>query len=588
MSDLVSFSKSFLEDIIEESKTSTFQLEDIFVDRFCGYLVDAEECFDYQLCNYKKKGRGIKINAYSYVDDFDTVTLFVSDFDNLKSVRKLGKKTLFKRFNSGLNFYKSSLKGLKGQIEESDDAFSLADLLESNANSIRKLKIVVITNSIAVNDVPEDIKLGNTLVTHHIWDIERLYQFIYENKGTEELKINFTDEFIEELNLIKTPDCNEIYDSYVGVISGKLLAEIYDKWGQRLIERNVRSFLQAKAQINKGIRDTITKEAHMFMAYNNGISTIAESAVLNKPNNNVEMYQVKELIGWQIVNGGQTTASLYNAYKNDVSLDRVFVQLKLTVIKEKSHIDNIISSISRYANSQNKITMSDFSANDIFHVTLENLSRTIWVPSVGLKGKAESKWFYERARGQYLVEYNRQISKAKKDLFLKQNPKSQLISKTIAAKYEMSWNQYPHTVSKGAETNFVEFMELIKENKVKPDADYFKTLIAKGILFNTCDKIVKGKNFGGYKANVVAYTVAIFSFIHNKEIDFISIWNNQGIEDTLIEALSTLCEYTWEHITNPPVAGTNITQWCKKEECWTLFKGKMKNFKPLEREKATC
>jgi AIPR protein len=574
MRDTVSFAKNFLEDILATTNVEMESAENIFVEKFCDYLVDAEECFDYQICNFRKSNKGIKINAFEYTHDYDTVSIFVSDFDKLKAIRKINSRTVKRGCKRALNFFIHAFKGLKKQIEESNlEAFEFADILETNKNEIRKLKVFFITNGITDTDYPDDEIIGNIKVSYHIWDIERLFQFVYEKKGQEVLEVNFEEDFNENLQLVKVPDDNPIYDCYVGVISGELLAKVYDQWGQRLIERNVRSFLQAKGKINRGIRDTISKDPLMFMAYNNGISTVAEKAIFS-PGKSDNMYYVNVLTGWQIVNGGQTTASLYQALKSKLSLKHIFVQMKLTVIKETSQTAEIIASISKYANSQNKISVSDLSANDPFQVSLENLSRTIWVPNKDLKGKGTTKWFFERARGQYLVEVNRQGTPARKKAFQLQNPKKQVIKKTEVAKYEMSWMQHPDIVSRGAETNFLEYIDRMIESKVKPDQQYFKNIIAKAILFKTVDRIVKNQDFGGYKANIVTYTIAYFSYINKGYMDFATIWENQKVDLDICEKLEKLSKIVFNHIIATPSDTTNVTQWCKKQRCWDKLKEK--------------
>jgi hypothetical protein len=574
MRDTISFAKNFLEDVLITTETEMESAENIFMEKFCDYLVDAEECFDYQICNYKKTGKGIKINAYEYTEDFDSISIFVADFDKLSPTRKVNGTTLKKGCNKGLKFFQQSVSGFKNQIEESNqEVFEFADILERNYKEIRKLKIYYLTNGIAVNEIPEDKIIDNVKVTFHVWDIERLFQFVHEKKGLEQLKINFEEDFNQKVSLVKTPDNNPFYDCYVGIMSGELLARIYDHWGQRLIEKNVRSFLQARGKINRGIRDTINNDPFMFMAYNNGISTVAEDANIVRTDG-VNMYYVKELIGWQVVNGGQTTASLYQALKKKIPLDNVFVQIKLTVIKDNVESAEIVSSISKYANSQNKISVSDLSANDPFQVAIENLSRTIWVPTKGFKGKGTTKWFYERARGQYLVEVNRQGTPARKKAFEDQNPKKQVIKKTETAKYEMSWRQYPYIVSKGAETNFLEFIELMKEENILPDQKFYKHMIAKALLFKAVDKVVKDLDFGGYKANIVTYSIAYFSYINKGEIDFNTIWENHEIDQKLLIIFRDLAQTVFDHITDTPYGNSNVTQWCKKKECWETLKQK--------------
>lgn len=562
------FSRNLLDEVLTQATERNDSLENVFTQAFSEYLVDAGECFDVTNCFYKKTTKGIKVNAYSYSDDFDEFSLFISNFDSTTWNRRLRTNKVLRQFKRINKFYLAAIGDLKHDLEESSDCFSFVDLLLSNKNKIRKVKMYLLTNAIADNDVPATEILNGVSISYHIWDIERVHQVIFDKTSLDTLVIPF-DDYTQKVRLISTPDSNSTYDSYVGVIPGKLLAEIYNEYGQRLIERNVRSFLQAKGKINKGIKSTIKDEPQMFMAYNNGISTIAEGAVFNS---DTQGLIIQELTGWQIVNGGQTTSSLYHGLKDKMSLEEIFVPIKLVVIKNVEKINDIVSKISRYANSQNKISISDFTANDPFHVEIEKMSRRVWAPG-DIRTKSTSKWFYERARGQYFVEFNRQGTATRKNAFQLQNPKNQIITKTLLAKYQMSWLQFPHIVSRGSETNFVFFTELIGGlYESLPDEKYYRNAVASGILFNACDLIVKNHNFGGYKANVVTYTISLLSLLDKLNVNLEEIWKLQKITPNLEERLNNLSKFVWNHITNPPVKGTNITQWCKREECWENLK----------------
>jgi hypothetical protein len=308
----------------------------------------------------------------------------------------------------------------------------------------------------------------------------------------------------------------------------------------------------------------------MFMAYNNGISTIAESVEIDEAASSDTLSVINVLNGWQIVNGGQTTASIYNAYQSKISLSRASVQIKLSVIKDTEKTNEIIANISKYANSQNKINMSDFSANDEYHIRMEQLSRSIYIPAQ--KGKSLDRWFYERARGQYLVEVNRQLTPALKRQFKEHNPKSRCISKTVAAKCIMAWRGFPDIVSKGLETNFVIFSEMTKKGEIpEPSEKTYKDMISKVILFNECDKIIAEHKFGGFKAQQNYYTVALIGKYYADKVDSNYIWATQSISPEVAQIIEKVMYIVWNHFMNPTTPGVNIGQWCKKEDCWELL-----------------
>ena len=354
------------------------------------------------------------------------------------------------------------------------------------------------------------------------------------------------------------------------------MARIYETEGQDLIQKNVRSFLQAIGKVNKGIKVSLANEPQMFMAYNNGISTIAESIVVDEGRSSGDIVNITEITGWQIVNGGQTTASIYNAYKAKLPLEQVNVQIKLSVIKQKDRAEEIIHNISKYANSQNKINMSDFNANDAYHVKMERLSRATPIPVA--KGKSTDYWFYERARGQYLVELNRQPTAAAKKEFKSRCPKNRCISKTVAAKCVMTYRGYPDIVSKGLETSFIYFSDMVSKGEVpEPSEQSYIEMIAKVILFNSCDEIIKNLKFGGFKAQQDYYTVALFGKYYSDLFDPLEIWNRQSINAETAKTIEELAYFVWNHFQNPTVPGVNIGQWCKKEECWELLQARYEN-----------
>ncbi|MFZ4663205.1 MAG: AIPR family protein, partial [Caldilineaceae bacterium] len=355
------------------------------------------------------------------------------------------------------------------------------------------------------------------------------------------------------------------YSTYVAIIPGEILCKIYAEYGSRLLERNVRSFLQAKGNVNKGIRQTILREPHRFLAYNNGISATAEAVQLvDLPNGGQGIAGIRD---FQIVNGGQTTASLYQAVRKDnADISGIYVQTKLTVV-DRNRMNEIVPLISRYANNQNKVTEADFSANDPFHIRVEELSRTIWAPAVD-GTQRQTRWFYERVRGQYADAKNRELTPAKQKAFALTHPNAQKFTKTDLAKFEYTWSQLPNIVSLGAQKSFAKFtIDLTEKSYPEPDETYFTHLIAKAILFKDAEKIVQNERFGGYRANIVTYTLAYLSFKAQQDIDLDTIWKQQRLTPLLQQAIQIISRKIHYVITNPP-NGRNITEWCKKESCW--------------------
>lgn len=561
-----------IRDIVNKGKKSS---EDIFTNIFSEYVIEAGGVYlsNFQIINFKKDSDHIKVNGYAYDEYFKTLTLIVTDFNNRFEIKKMGKVEIDKCVKLASNFYRKCKGDYFKYIEESSEGYALYEFIEQIKVDVDNIQIVLLTNKLATNYTPDDKKVDKKIIKHEIWDLERVCQYIYQKRSEENLVIRLHNKYDYDLKMIKMKSKNDIYDCYIGIISGICLAKIYEDKGQKIIEKNVRSFLQATGKVNKGIKNTLLKEPEMFMAYNNGISTIADEIHIDEKKSNGSLIVIKEIVNWQIVNGGQTTVSIYNAYQNKVLLDNVDVQIKLSVIKNKEMNEEIVNNISKYANSQNKINMSDFSANDDYHIQMARLSEQIYIPVE--KGKSTSRWFYERARGQYMVELNRRTTKAEKNKFKEQIPKKQCISKTVAAKCIMCWRQYPYIVAKGLESNFVEFSKLIKQGEIsKPNEKQYISMISKVILFQKIDKMVADLKLGGYKAQVNYYTMSLLSKYHSDEVDDQYIWKYQNISPRLESRIEDIISQVWTHFMNPVQPGINITQWCKKEECWVILKSR--------------
>jgi hypothetical protein len=359
-------------------------------------------------------------------------------------------------------------------------------------------------------------------------------------------------------------------DAYLAIMPGKILASIYDKYRQGLLEKNVRTFLQFKAKVNQGIRETIRKEPDMFFAYNNGISTTAEKVILEFEDN---IPYITRIENWQVVNGGQTTASIFaTSTQKDIDLSKVFVQMKISVVQQQEEMADIVPKISRFANTQTIIKDSDFGSNTEYHIAMENFSRTEWIPAK-TGGKATNKWFYERARGQYLDDKSLKLGKDIK-AFDREYPKKQKFTKTDLAKFEMSWWQRPYDVGKGAENNFKLFTKELLGQKNEISKSYYHGLIAKAILFKEIDRIVAKKSLGGYKANMVAYLLSWLSYKSHKRLNLVKIWENQEISEALNDMIEAMIVTVWKHINSPSKVGMNIGEWCKRPECWQSLKDK--------------
>ena len=551
--------------LASESETYGWEAQDFFTAVVLEYLEESGEVDSPVICPFR--GYGLQLNAYSFSDDYENADIFVSVYNENDSLQSVSKNDIDGAIKRGIQLYRKATNDLYTSFEKDNDVYEFAITIHEKKPLLKNVRIIALTNGNTKPIPLNSIIIDGVDISFSIWDIDRLYRCTTSGKMRETIEIDFIESFGQTIPCIENT-VSEKYSVYLAIISGELLSAIYDQHGPRLLERNVRSFLQVKGAVNKGIRDTLKNEPEMFLAYNNGISVTAESVEIVRDENGKP--SIRKIRDMQIVNGGQTTASIYNAKKDrriNADLSRVFVQMKLSVIASSENMDEIVPKISAYANTQNKIQMADFSANDPYHRKLEELSRVIWAPAQS--GKKPQNWFYERARGQYSDMLSKETTTLRKKAFKEQHP---LFTKTDVAKYENTWDQYPYLVSEGAQKNFKKFtVQLSERGNFLPDEGYYQRLIAKAILFRRTEKLVQEQQFGGYRANIVTYTLSYLSFKTAQRINLDSIWKNQALSEALEKEIVIVSRFIHEILTNPP-GGANISEWCKKPKCWETVK----------------
>lgn len=564
---IAEFYSNFMEEISLASDAESYgwESQDFFTAVMLGYLEEAGEIEDPIICPFR--GYGLQLNAYHVSESYEDVEIFVSIYNESATLSSVSRTDIDAAVKRGIQLYRRSISDLYTAFEKDSDTYEFAITLHNEKSKIKKVKIIALTNG-TVKAIPfEKIDLGGVEISFSIWDMDRLYRCTTSGKMRETIEIDFEESFGVTIPCIEN-QASDKYSVYLAILNGELLANIYEEHGPRLLERNVRSFLQAKGQVNKGIRDSLRDEPDMFLAYNNGISVTAESVEIVRDENRKP--SIKKIRDMQIVNGGQTTASIYNARKDkkiNADLSRVFVQMKLSVISSSESMDEIVPKISAYANTQNKIQMADFSANDPFHRKIEELSRITWAPAHG--GQKPQNWFYERARGQYADMLSQESTTLRRKAFKESHP---LFTKTDLAKYENTWDQLPFFVSEGAQKNFKKFtIRLAERGNFVPDAKYYERLIAKAILFRRTEKLVQQQQYGGYRANIVTYTIAYLSYVTGQRINLDAIWKNQALSSALEENIVEVSKFVQHTIVNPP-GGANVGEWCKKQQCWNAIR----------------
>ncbi len=526
-----------------------------------------------------KTGVQHKINGYAIADNYETLDLVITIYNGSEEISPVPKAEIDKAAKRISNFYKNaSHKDYVTTIEESSEIFQLAlTLVESEElkDTLARVNVIIITDGVYQGEVPENQTISGYPVFFKVVDLNYLYNI--SEKSHTPIEIDFKADGYK-VPCIKSASVNSEYQTYLAIIPGEALVDIYERFGSRLLEQNVRSFLQFTGKVNGGIRKTILDEPHMFLAFNNGIAATADELQLEKSDGGLFITSVSDL---QIVNGGQTTASIYHTWKKDKKeVSDVFVQIKLSVIKNKEKFNSIVGQISEYANTQNKVSVSDLSSNRPYHIDLEKISRDIWAPP-SQEFTIQTRWFYERARGQYKnARLKEGISSAKLRAFDLKNPKGQMFTKEDLAKYVNSFEEIlegkkivvgPHFVVRGNQKNYVQFMHHNIPTTI--DTAYYENVIAKAILFRTTERRygIKPNAIGEMRFITVPYAISYLSHILPSKINLYKIWKTQRVSPELQNALYEVMRKI-DNFIKKKALGSLYSEWAKKEECWLEVK----------------
>lgn len=543
----------------------------VFCDVVMQHLVDAGMTFEPVVCHFQGKigNANLRISGYALSDDSDQLDLFVSlygGFDSLTSIQDQDSKTAAQQC---VRFLELCATGrLAEKLDPASDAYSLALSIREIYNDLEQVQVFVLTDGVAKSKSFKPREVAGKSVRLEVMDIQRLFRHRSEGKPRDELVIDFNEVSGSPLPCVYVPGQTGDYDYALTAIPGEALRFIYEKYGPRLLEANVRSFLSVKSKgVNAGIQGTLRSSPGHFMAFNNGIVLVADEIKLDRADDGSP--GIIWLRGMQIVNGGQTTASIYFAKRKfpETDLCQVRVPAKIIVMKEVDSIkeEALVSDISRYANSQNAVRQSDLSANKPFHVKIEQLSLSIYCPD------GVGRWFYERAAGSYATLLIREGSTPARLRLLKESvPPSRKLTKTELAKYAMAWNGKADVVSLGTQKCFDRFMTLLGESEasgmpVTPDPVYYKEIIAQAILFKAVHKIARPL-VSAFLANVAAYTVAVVADAYSEVFDLEKIWHKQAVSVQLGNQIEVWVREVNERL-HETSNGKMISEWAKRPEC---------------------
>lgn len=542
----------------------------VFCEVVMQHLVDVGMTFEPVICHFQGKvGNAIlRLSGYAISDEADQLDLFVSlyeGFSTLTPVQDQDSKTAAEQC---IRFLRLCVEGrLADRLDPSGDVYSLALTIREIYDRLEQIRVFVLTDGVVKSKNFKTREVAGKSVSLEVMDIERLYRHRSEGKPRDELVIDFIDVVGSPLPCVYVPGATGDYDYALTAIPGEALRFIYEKYGPRLLEANVRSFLSVKSKgVNAGIQNTLRSAPERFMAFNNGIVLVADEIKLDRaPDGSPGIIWLR---GMQVVNGGQTTASIYFAKKKypATDLSKVRVPTKIIIMREENPTEEeaLVSDISRFANSQNAVRQSDLSANKPFHVEIERLSLSTYCFD-------QSRWFYERAAGSYNTLLAREGTTPARLRQLKETlPASRKITKTDLAKYIMAWDIRPDIVSLGTQKCFDRFMTGLGEAEaagrpVVPDPAFFKALVAKAIVFKAVHKTARPL-VSAFLANVAAYTVAVVADSYRDLFDLERVWQRQCVSPQFLEQVQLWAREV-NYRLHDSANGRMISEWAKRPEC---------------------
>ncbi|AOZ71903.1 hypothetical protein BK816_00200 [Boudabousia tangfeifanii] len=555
--------------LFADELTSNYQLPDIEQVRFS---LDRPSMLVTGYC-------GLPENSPDFLDGKGPITLIASEWvEELETLTKTNLDTLIRKVLRFVD-YAINKPRFWNDLEETNPAFNLAYVIRDSIrkNRISEFRIVIFTpktlsKSIKslraenINDIPLVID---------VWDLKRWENWRNSQTEHEPIEVDLDKDF-SPFAALRMPQLKGEQEVFLTAIPGKTLAQLYERWKTRLLEQNVRLFLQNRTSVNRGIRETLKSEPEKFLIYNNGITATAEEVEFNSELPGSNTGTIHKMTNFQIVNGGQTTASIFSAYDNGYDISNVSVQMKLTRVSSEQTTE-LVPLISRYANSQNKVSNADFFSNHKFHIWMENLSRRLLAPRTG-DTLVQTKWFYERTRGQYESEKSFERTRVQKQNFESTYPKPQRFNKTDLAKYYVSWTDEGYKVNLGAEKNFLHFAQVITEKWDSSQDDFneyfYKEIIAKKIIFDRTRSLIMKQDWyekGGYLAQHIPLTIGLIRLAAAKRglsVDFMRVWDKQEVGPALEAAIITCSEMAHTILMNPDKGYRNISEWAKREKCW--------------------
>lgn len=527
-------------------------------------MEDADEVCSPDMCELEQPST--RVTAYDYNEDAELLDLFLYVKAGTPG-GSLGLSAMNTAYGRLYSFYLKATqpKAFSGKDKNlSQEVQDAIEVIRESRGKITTIRMFILTNGIVKsssqieNTVPNE-ELGVT-VQYLVWDMSKVFRAERLKQGIENIDVDFEERKFSQLACLRVDDENPDIVSYLTAIPGTYLAEIYNDYNQLLLEKNVRTFLRNKSKVNRKIAETLKKNPTKFFAYNNGISATAKNVEFGK-GGSAKAPMLKKITDLQIVNGGQTTASIAQLAKEGVDISKVRVPMKINVVCDEEHYKEVIKAISTCANSQTPIKESDFESGDELLKTLEKISRTEIVPKTG------KKWYFERMRGQYGNERNLLTGYDKK-IFEEQYPKERVITKTDVAKVVMLWEGYPHIGCNSREACFAAYMRILRKEETKMDTSYFHYIVALTILYKRIEDTARAIcRAGDFVSRVTAYAMSTIAEISEHRLDLNYIWNAQILQPELEAHIQRAVGRAQKHLMQ-----NQTRSWARSVACWNDMK----------------
>lgn len=572
--ELSSFLSTLLEDTqlrMDEFRTPDMAFTATVLDKIEDLLDCTDPVIEHcKLTNVRGDVTG-EIHAYAESTNGEVLYLFYTDYNHSLEIKTKNNTECQPCVNRPQGFYQAAVRCAYDDVDSASSEYKALKFIYDNVQKFTSVNIVILSNNIINNLKIKKIKIATKPLFHDTWDLKKIYANTHSMSDHVAIDIDFDSDDYKRYKIpfIQMESSQYGYKCIQAMFPAKLLYQLYERYNTNLLYNNVRYFLGLKGtkekKPNVAMLDTLRKENEMFLAYNNGITALAndidsifvsEKTDVTDPESlgatqYITMGVLKKICDFRIINGGQTTAVLFNAknLSNNtsdpakmVNLLGVYVQVKLIVSK---NIEKISGNIAMSSNFQNKVQYSDFTVSNEFNTKLEKLSRSITTPN---NNNEPVHWFFERLKGQYDEEKKKLRTKQDRDYFEFCFPNKKKFTKEIVAKVWSNWNQQPFDAVKGASTMYSIFIKSVVDRGFIPDDDYYKKTIALIIIYKFLSSRPENKSYANGKASVIAYAMAILSSRTFGRFDLLKVWANQELSDKTKIFLNSLCDTIYENL----------------------------------------